>query len=65
MARIADLPLKTAMQHFPGEWTTQVSKFDGREALESRHSLHPAPGHKACGLSPIATVLAPENNGGS
>lgn len=31
----ADLNLKTAMQHFPGEWTAQVSKFNGRDALES------------------------------
>ena len=30
-----ELTLKTAMQHFPGEWTAQVSKFNGREALES------------------------------
>jgi hypothetical protein len=34
-AQFADLTLKTAMQHFPGEWTAQVSKFHGREALES------------------------------
>lgn len=33
--QFADLTLKTAMQHFPGEWTAQVSKFNGREALES------------------------------
>jgi hypothetical protein len=33
--QFADLNLKTAMQHFPGEWTAQVSKFNGREALES------------------------------
>lgn len=33
--QFADLTLKTATQHFPGEWTAQVSKFNGREALES------------------------------
>ena len=33
--QLADLTLKTAMQHFPDEWTAQVSKFNGREALES------------------------------
>jgi hypothetical protein len=33
--QFADLNLKTATQHFPGEWTAQVSKFNGREALES------------------------------
>lgn len=33
--QFADLTLKTAMQHFPGEWTAQVSKFNGREALQS------------------------------
>ncbi|MFW8636597.1 hypothetical protein [Cribrihabitans pelagius] len=33
--QFADLTLKTAMQYFPGEWTAQVSKFNGREALES------------------------------
>ena len=33
--QFADLTLKTAMQHFPDEWTAQVSKFNGREALES------------------------------
>lgn len=33
--QFADLNLKTAMQHFPGEWTAQVSKFNGRDALES------------------------------
>lgn len=33
--QFADLTLKTAMQHFPGEWTAQVSKFNGREELES------------------------------
>ncbi|NPD20460.1 hypothetical protein [Alterinioella nitratireducens] len=32
--QFADLTLKTATQHFPGEWTAQVSKFNGREALE-------------------------------
>lgn len=33
--QFADLTLKTAMQHFPGEWTAQVSKFNGREVVES------------------------------
>lgn len=33
--QFADLTLKTAMQHFPGDWAAQVSKFNGREALES------------------------------
>lgn len=33
--QFADLTLKAAMQHFPDEWTAQVSKFSGREALES------------------------------
>lgn len=33
--QFADLTLKTAMQHCPGEWTAQVSKFNGREALGS------------------------------
>ncbi|MBC58785.1 MAG: hypothetical protein CL814_17870 [Confluentimicrobium sp.] len=33
--QFVDLTLKTAMQHCPGEWTAQVSKFNGREELES------------------------------
>ena len=33
--QFADLTLKTAMEHFPDEWTAQVSNFNGREALES------------------------------
>ena len=33
--QFADVTLKTAMQHFPGEWTAQVSKFNEREVVES------------------------------